>query len=312
MVFSIVVALLVLVFCWSALLWGYRDVYTEPISPNVDQVFDPKCLPIILEHDPPAKKAIVMVHGYPSTPYSFEYAAHRAFEQGYDVYVPLLPGFGTSPKDLYRTSFTQWYEYLETYYLDLRTAYDHLFVVGTSMGGAMTLRIGERFSDTENAPDAMATVAAPVFLNDISLGVIQKWGYYLMRLVGLFTPAIGPKIHRGGDKQNDGEELWMGYGGAFVRGGVSFMHALKGIRRDLDKITVPLIAMHALGDKTIAFQNLGVIQSAVRSNPFVARTVTMDSNHNQHVLLMYPSVQAQLTDELLAFFETNTKETPSR
>ncbi len=312
MVFIAVAALLLLLFCWSALLWGYQDKQTAPISPNEDQVFDPRCLPIILEHDPPSEKAIIMVHGYPSTPYAYDYAAHRAFDAGFDVYVPLLPGFGTKPKDLYQTTFTQWYEYLRTYYLDKRTEYDHLYVLGTSMGGAMTLKIGEEFSQTSESPDALATVAAPVFLNDITLGVIQKWGYYIMRIVALFTPAIRPRIHTGGEKKNDGEELWIGYGGAFVRGGVSFMHALKEIRNNLSKLTVPLFSLHDIGDRTIAFQNLAVIQSAVSTTVFKSRTTQMTSSHNRHILLMYPSLQEELTDEILTFFNENTKEIASK
>lgn len=312
MVYILVAAVLLLAFSWSALLWGYRDKQTEPINPNEDQVFDPRCLPIILQHDPPAKQAIIMIHGYPSTPYTYEYAAHEAYGYGYDVYAPLLPGFGTKPKDLYQTTFTQWNEYLQAYYKDKRSEYDHLFVIGTSMGGAMALRLGEEFSGTSNAPDALATIAAPVFLNDLALGVIQKWGYYFMRLVSLVTPAIRPRIHTGGEKKNDGEELWIGYGGAFVKGGVSFMHALKDIRRNLHQITVPLFSIHDEGDKTIAFQNLGIIQSAVRAQPFKSRTTRMTSDHNRHILLMYPSIQKELTSEILTFFDSNHKENPSQ
>lgn len=303
MAFVITGALLVLIFSWSALLWGYRDRNTEPILPVVEEVFDPRCLPIVLEHDPPAERAIIMIHGYPSTPYSYDFAAHVAYDHGYDVYVPLLPGFGTKPQDLYDTTFTQWYAYMEQYYRDKRADYKKLFVVGTSMGGSMALKLGERFSDTGEAPDGIATIAAPVFLNDVRLGAIQKWGYYFMRLVALCTPALHPRIHTGNEHKNDGEELWVGYAGAFVRGGVSLMYALKGIRRDLGSITAPLLAVHDIGDKTISFQNLGVIQSAVRSSRFVARPTAMKSNHNRHILLMYPSIREQLTKEMLEFFD---------
>ena len=303
MVYVIIAILMVLVFSWSALLWGYRDRQTDPLVPNVDQVFDPRCLPIVLEHDPPSERAILMIHGYPSTPYSYDYAAHKAYDQGYDVYVPLLPGFGTKPEDLYGTTFPQWYGYLESYYLDKRSEYEKLFVVGTSMGGSMALKIGERFSGTEHAPDGITTVAAPVFLNDIRLGAIQKWGYYFMRLVAIFTPALNPRTHAGNETKNDGEELWVGYAGAFVRGGVSFMYALKDIRKNLGKITVPLMAMHDIADQTVSFQNLATIQASVQSRPFVARPTAMRSNHNRHILLMYLSIREKLTDEMLSFFD---------
>ena len=63
-----------------------------------------------------------------------------------------------------------------------------------------------------------------------------------------------------------------------------------------------------MGDRTIAFQNLAVIQEAVQAQPFVGRTTQMHSDHNRHVLLMYRSVQQELTDEILAFFARNRKE----
>lgn len=302
----VIAAILLLVFFgWNEFLPGYRDRNTEPIEPQPDQVFDPRCLSIVLEHAPPSEKAVIMVHGYPSTPYAFRYAADRAYQAGYDVFVPLLPGFGTKPEDLYGTTFTQWYGYVQRFYRDKRASYPSLFVIGTSMGGAMTLRLGEEFSGTGEAPDALATVAAPVFFNDPRHLFIQKWGYAIMRTVALFTPAIKPGIQYGGQKSNDGEELWIGYSGAFVRGGVSFMHALKGIRRNLPLITVPMLSMHDVEDRTISYRNLKEIESGVSSKSFVARTVRMTSAHNRHVLLMYPSVQEQLMNEILEFFDRN-------
>ena len=303
MVYIIIIIILIAILGWSALLIGYRDKHTKLLSVHVDQVFDKRCLPIILEHDPPAKKAIIMVHGYPSTPYCYTYAAQRAYQAGYDVYAPLLPGFGTKPADLYNTTFSQWYAFLKNFYEDKRIEYEYLYVLGTSMGGSMTLRLGEEFSGTPEAPDALVTVAAPVFLNDLRLGAIQNWGYYIMRIIALFVPAINPKIHTGDKEVNDGNELWIGYSGSFVRGGVSFMHALKQIRKNLDHITVPLLAIHDEGDKTISFKNLSVIQSAVNAHPFVARPTAMQATHRKHVLLMYKSVQEELMDEILAFLK---------
>jgi hypothetical protein len=54
--------------------------------------------------------------------------------------------------------------------------------------------------------------------------------------------------------------------------------------------------VHDIGDKTISFQNLGVIQSAVRSSRFVARPTAMKSNHNRQYPA-YVSVDQGTTDE---------------
>lgn len=307
MIIILIAIILVALFSWSALLPFYKERHTENLTPNIDNVFDRRCLPIELEHNELAESCVIMVHGYPSTPYTYDWSSHYIHQQGYDVFVPLLPGFGTEPKELLNTTFTQWYNYLENYYLEKRAHYKNVFVIGTSMGGAMTLKIGEKFSSTEQSADAIVTVAAPVFLNDIRLGVIHKFSFYLMRIVALFTYAINPKIYLGSEKQNDGEELWIGYSGSFVRGGVSLMYNLREIRANLDKITIPLLAIHDENDRTIAFQNLAVIQNSVNSKQFISRRTKMNSNHNRHILLMYPSIRQELTKEILSFFDSVKK-----
>jgi carboxylesterase len=172
-------------------LWGYRDRSVEKLSVNLDRVFDPRCLPITKRHKEGAKSAIIMVHGFPSTPYSFTYAAQRGYEAGYDVYVPLLPGFGTAVEDLYDTTFTQWYNYLKELFLEKRGEYDHLYVLGTSMGGAMTLRLGEEMQGN-NAPDGLVTVAAPVFLQRPPLRGCSKLALLLYEDSGALHPCLIP------------------------------------------------------------------------------------------------------------------------
>lgn len=296
------VLLLFLLFLgWNAFLWGYHDKHTEPVEPQLQRVFDERCLPIELVHTPASGKALIMVHGFPSTPHSYRYAAQRAFEAGYDVFAPLLPGFGTQPEDLYGTSFTQWYGYLVRVYREKRAAYRFLGVVGTSMGGAMTLRIGEDFCGKPEAPDALITVAAPVFLNNLRLRTVKRWNLYVMRTAALFIPALKADIYRGGTQVNDGDELWIGYRGLFIRGGLSLMKALQPIKRNLGRITCPLLCFHDTGDKTVPYRNLGFITTHVRALPCIERTVHMTASHNKHCLLMYRSVQKDLTDEILDF-----------
>ena len=70
-----------------------------------------------------------MIHGFPACPYVFSYFADYFSSIGYDVYVPLLPGFGTNPKDLEKTSFNQWYGYIRQYYLDLRKKYPKVIIM---------------------------------------------------------------------------------------------------------------------------------------------------------------------------------------
>ncbi len=309
MVIFIIIIVFILCMVWNISLIGYKEKHTSPIYPILDNVFDPRCLPITLEHDEKSDKAIIMIHGLPSTPYAYSYAANEAYKQGYDVFVPLLPGFGTKPEDLAETSYYQWYEYMKEFYLNKRSKFKHLYIIGTSMGGAMTLNLSEEFSGTEYSPDAVCTIAAPVFLNNIRLGVVKSFSYYIARTVALFVSTIKTSIHTGNKEKNDGDELWIGYNGMFVRVGLSFLYALKHIRNNLFKITLPILVVHDKGDKTVSYKNLPYILSHIRSKNAKNLTTQMKATHNRHVLLMHTSIQESLLKEILTFFNTHKEST---
>jgi carboxylesterase len=59
--------------------------------------------------------------------------------QGLTVVAPLLPGHGTTPKELNTKRRTDWIEHLERTLADLQLICDQVFVAGLSGGGVMTL-----------------------------------------------------------------------------------------------------------------------------------------------------------------------------
>lgn len=308
---------------WNIFLLGYRDRHTQPIKPAPEHCFCPEAKPIVLVHDPDTDRgrtegrrngrsaetrsgrAVLMVHGFPSSPRIYSYAAPRMFDAGYDVFVPLLPGFGTDPKVFEQTTFTQWYEYLASYYRDLRTKYRFLVVIGTSMGGAMTLKIGEQFSGTPEEPDGIVAIAAPVVYNSLFRdGLVTDWRMYLMRTVGLFTPAIGAGTKCGDPNGEDGSEDWTGYRGLFIRQGLSLVSALKTIRKELPTITCPLFSIHDRNDKTVPFKNQSIIERETNSRNWRKLETKMGPyRHTHHALLMYHSIQKDLTDTIIAHMD---------
>lgn len=303
------IALLIYFVLWNVCLLGYQDKHTEPIEPDPDHCFCPEAKPIVMVHEPRQDKAILMIHGFPSTPRVYTYSAKRMFDAGYDVYVPLLPGFGTDPKVFEKTTFTQWYGYLEEYYLGLRKQYPHLIVLGTSMGGAMTLKIGERFSGTAEEPDALVEISAPVVYNSLLRdGVVTNWGTYIMRTAGLFTPSIGGGIKCGNPGGEDGNEDWTGYKGLFIRQGISLVAALKTIRKELPRLTCPLFSIHDKNDKTVPFKNQAIIERETKSGDWKKLVTCMGPyQHSHHCLLMYHSIQEELTDTIIAYMDEKTK-----
>ena len=86
-----------------------------------------------------AEKAALLVHGYAGYPGELESPAAMLHGMGYDVFVPRLPGMGTSGKDFMETSMDDWLTVVEHGILDLQGRYGHVVLVGHSMGCPLSL-----------------------------------------------------------------------------------------------------------------------------------------------------------------------------
>lgn len=293
---------LILFVLWNTQLLWYRDRDTTPLETDDSKAFCEEARSIVYKGG--NRKAILLVHGFPSCPSVYTYSAKRFFEAGYDVYAPLLPGFGTDVNEFAKTNFTQWFDYLRRYYERIRAEYPTVFVLGISMGGMMTLKIGETYCDTPQAPDALVSISAPVVYNSLKDGVITDLRISFLRTVALFKSTFAAKTVRHIEGGEDGNENWTGYSGLFIRQGLSLVKAMGPVRRDLGKITCPLYAIQDVHDKTVPFKNLKIIQRENGSREFkTLETEMAPYNHTRHALLMYRSVQGELTDSILDFLK---------
>lgn len=304
----IIVTIVLLSIFWNVSLIGYSDKVLPPLQQDESTLFSEKAKSILLLQD--SERAILLIHGFPSTPSLYSYSAQRFYEAGWDVHAPLIPTFGSDPKEFEKTNFTQWFEYICSYYEQMRETYPTVHVLGTSMGGLLALKLGEKYCSTEKAPEKMVTIAAPVVYNSIRDGVFTDVRFYLMRTVALFVPSIGAKTVDGNPKSDDGNEEWVGYGGQFVRAGLSLVHAMQDVRKNLGKISCPLFSIHDVNDKTVPFGNLGIIQRENGSRSFKSLETHMgEFKHNRHALLLYHSIQEELTDTIIEFL--HSKEQPN-
>lgn len=255
------------------------------------------------------KKAVMFIHGFPGSPKMFYLVRKLAIADGYDVYNPKLPGFGTVKEDLINTNFSMWYKYIRDYYLDVRTKYDEFYIVGTSMGGALTLKLAQEFhKDHIDAPNGIAVTAAPVFLNNLFLGVVQNPLIYVSRIVSLFYKYIPPKRPRKSvEFDQDGDTEWVGYRGLFPKQIYSLLMGLKDISRNLELVDVPCYLCQAKEDRTVSFKNLYYIANKISSDDVLLRVMNLNEwKHSNHSLFIYKSVGPVLWNEINSFFNKKT------
>jgi len=84
----------------------------------------------------------LVLHGFTGNPGSMRGVAEALAAAGYHVEMPLLPGHGTTVDDMLPTRWSDWAGAAEAAYQTLAARAGKVVVVGLSMGGALTLRIG--------------------------------------------------------------------------------------------------------------------------------------------------------------------------
>lgn len=84
----------------------------------------------------------LVIHGFTGNPGSMRGLAEAFAAAGYHVEMPLLAGHGTHVDDMVPTRWSDWAADAEAAYQRLAARADRVVVLGLSMGGALTLRVG--------------------------------------------------------------------------------------------------------------------------------------------------------------------------
>ena len=84
----------------------------------------------------------ILIHGYTSTPTEMELLAKAVNKEFNDfVYAPRLKGHGEVPSHVLEENISTWYKQIEEIYLDLNKSCGKINVAGSSIGGALALKL---------------------------------------------------------------------------------------------------------------------------------------------------------------------------
>ncbi len=260
-------------------------------------LMDPRAASVLRQNG--NKKAVLLVHGFSSNPWLFHKHIPLFEQAGYDVIAPRLPGHGTSPEEFLQSSFTQYYQCVEDTLKQYRSQYEHFHVIGISMGGLLTLKLGTEHSSGQYAPTSMTTLAAPVSFKDPRLFVLRMLSWVKPRLTGTWDPK---------ERESDGAECWLGYNDLFLPQTYSIAMAAGEVQDNLEDITLPHLLIHAKGDKDVPFENVYKIASATSSLEQEIWVPNLSEwNHSQHSLFLYDSLRDPLFQRILEFVATKER-----
>ena len=131
-------------------------------------------------HTGSGQDGAVVLHGFTGNPASMRGVATALADAGFHIELPLLPGHGTSLDDMLPTRWADWIGEAEAAYQRLAQRATHIVVVGLSMGGALTLRLGADHPE----------IAGLVCINPVAQPQQPEIIEMLQAMVAGGTPAI--------------------------------------------------------------------------------------------------------------------------
>lgn len=209
--------------------------------------------------------AFLVCHGFRGSPFNVKPLGEFLHSLGHTAIGPLLPGHGTRVEDMRNSRFEHYVEFLERLYLDERSKYRKLFLVGFSMGGTICLKVAAKNADTFR-PTGIITIASPVFFNGFFNGrfIMHQPATALSGLLKIVQPIVKLEINR----PRTAEKLmpWVGYAGEVSMHALhSLKTALGGVRRGLGRISVPDRSIIAANDRTVSAENQIYVHNHIQS-----------------------------------------------
>lgn len=230
------------------------------------------------------KVGILLMHGFTGSPVSLRPLAELLAKRGFAVEMPLLPGHGTTPRDLLPFRYADWRAEALAGLQRLRARTERAVVVGLSMGGTLVLDL----ATTENV-DGVVTINAQILDRG---GVIVKLAPLIEKIVPI-APASAAGLRKNDIKKGGDEDA---YDYVAAAAGNSLVRALPQVRGRLKELTAPLLVVYSRDDHSVPPANSKALPELVGSKS----VEVLELQNSYHVATLDNDLP--LLDERIASF----------
>jgi carboxylesterase len=235
---------------------------------------------------------VAVVHGFTGNPNSTRPVAERLHREGYTVEVPLLPGHGTTVKDMARTRYADWRGEVERVLDDLAGRCDQIVLVGLSMGGTLALDLaGARAEDVAGVVAINAQLLDPEQVLAKVAPILQYVAPIVPReLAGLPSDDIAKP---GADER--------AYAKVPAKAAQSLIRELPRVRAQLLDVRAPVLVAYAPQDHSVPARN----SQAIREYLGTSDVTELVLERSYHVATLDYDAEL-LEDAIVAFVERVT------
>jgi carboxylesterase len=199
-------------------------------------------------------RAVLLIHGWTTTPYELRRLGQYLNEKGYAVSAPLLTGHGTKPQDLENVKWEKWLEDVDLAYAELKKNHEKVYVIGTSLGASLSSILAG------NNPEisGLVLMAMPYAVR------MEKFASFCARILSLFKkyskkyypPSFGSKAT---------VTRRISYQIYPIKSAFEVYGLIKFSRKNLHKINQPCFIMQSSIDHIVAKGSLEKIYNKISS-----------------------------------------------
>ncbi len=234
----------------------YSKAHYQDINKLQTQEADPR--PFLLFPNKRNGTGILLVHGLLASPAELREFAEWLVELGYTVMGIRIKGHGTSPCDLRRQTYEDWFSSVKRGLKILSFYSERNVVIGFSTGAALALKLA---ADEPEQVDAVVAVAVPVkFVSKSFLFIPLLHG--TNKLVKWVSTMEGVKPYI----ENDPEHGTINYRSVPVKSLYELRRLIENIEEEMVKINQPALVVYGDKDPIVHLDSNKVIMNTLSSN----------------------------------------------
>ncbi len=223
---------------------------------------------------------VLLIHGFLGSAAQMRYLAEGLHQAGFTVRVPLLPGHGSTLRDMRKSTFRDWHAAMRLACCELREECATVAVAGHSMGGVLALLLAEEYP-----VDAAIALSAPMRLTGLR-GLLSP----LSPLTALFIPYL-----KWPGERKYPEDFLLEDHLCYETLPLAKVHDLHCLmmraRRNLFAVTAPILVVQSMDDPTVSASSPRIILTGVTSK--IRERVRL--THSGHMIPLGPERKETLS-----------------